>query len=67
MTLRRGSRGVAAPTVGLFFREQMVRLTRQGIRVFITKGNHDAESVIDPEVALGVIVALVKREVVPPE
>lgn len=31
---------------GLFFREQMVRLTRQGVRVFIAKGNHDAESVI---------------------
>lgn len=31
---------------GLFFREQMVRLTRVGIRVFIAKGNHDAESQI---------------------
>lgn len=31
---------------GLFFREQMVRLTRTGIRVFIAKGNHDAESQI---------------------
>lgn len=31
---------------GLFFREQMIRLTRAGIRVFIAKGNHDAQSVI---------------------
>ena len=31
---------------GLFFREQLVRLTRAGIRVFIAKGNHDAESQI---------------------
>lgn len=31
---------------GLFFREQMVRLTRAGIRVFIVKGNHDAKSQI---------------------
>lgn len=31
---------------GLFFREQLVRLTRAGIRVFVVKGNHDAESVI---------------------
>ncbi|MEY4563812.1 MAG: hypothetical protein RLZZ618_3089 [Pseudomonadota bacterium] len=31
---------------GLFFREQMVRLTKAGILVFIVKGNHDAESVI---------------------
>ena len=31
---------------GLFFREQMVRLSRAGIRVFIVKGNHDAASQI---------------------
>lgn len=31
---------------GLFFREQMVRMTRVGIRVYIVKGNHDAESQI---------------------
>jgi DNA repair exonuclease SbcCD nuclease subunit len=31
---------------GLFFREQMVRMTREGIRVYIVKGNHDAESQI---------------------
>ena len=31
---------------GLFFREQMGRLTRAGVRVFVARGNHDAESVI---------------------
>ncbi|MEQ8233257.1 MAG: DNA repair exonuclease [Gammaproteobacteria bacterium] len=31
---------------GLFFRGQMVRLGRAGIRVFIVQGNHDAQSVI---------------------
>lgn len=30
----------------LFFREQMVRLTSAGVRVFIVKGNHDAEGQI---------------------
>jgi len=31
---------------GLFFREQLVRLTQAGARVFVVRGNHDAESVI---------------------
>ena len=31
---------------GLFFREQMLRLRRVGILVFVVKGNHDAESQI---------------------
>ncbi|MFL6675666.1 MAG: exonuclease SbcCD subunit D [Massilia sp.] len=31
---------------GLFFREQMLRLTRENIRVYVIKGNHDAESQI---------------------
>jgi DNA repair exonuclease SbcCD nuclease subunit len=31
---------------GLYFRDQMVRMTREGIRVYIVKGNHDAESQI---------------------
>jgi DNA repair exonuclease SbcCD nuclease subunit len=31
---------------GLFFRDQMVRLRRAGILVFMVKGNHDAESQI---------------------
>lgn len=30
----------------LFFREQMIRLVRAGIRVFVIKGNHDAEGQI---------------------
>jgi DNA repair protein SbcD/Mre11 len=34
---------------GLFFRDQMVRMTREGIRVFIVKGNHDAESQISKQ------------------
>lgn len=29
---------------GLFFHQQMMRLAPQGIRVFIVRGNHDAES-----------------------
>jgi exonuclease SbcD len=35
---------------GLFVREQMVRLGRQGIRVFIVQGNHDAQGVISRQV-----------------
>jgi exonuclease SbcD len=35
---------------GLFVREQMVRLDRQGIRVFIVQGNHDAQGVISRQV-----------------
>ncbi|MFP4683783.1 MAG: exonuclease SbcCD subunit D [Ectothiorhodospira sp.] len=31
---------------GLFFREQMVRLDRGGVRVFMIQGNHDAQGVI---------------------
>lgn len=29
---------------GLFFRDQMVRLTRSGAKVFVARGNHDAAS-----------------------
>ena len=35
---------------GLFVRGQMVRLERQGIRVFIIQGNHDAQGVISRQV-----------------
>lgn len=35
---------------GLYFREQMVRLGRAGIRVFIVQGNHDAQGVISRQV-----------------
>lgn len=37
---------------GLFFREQMVRLERAGIRVFIVQGNHDAQGVISRQLPL---------------
>ncbi|MBI3917749.1 MAG: DNA repair exonuclease [Betaproteobacteria bacterium] len=37
---------------GLFFREQMVRLDRAGIRVFIVQGNHDAQGVISRQLLL---------------
>jgi DNA repair protein SbcD/Mre11 len=37
---------------GLYFREQMVRLERAGIRVFIVQGNHDAEGVIQRQLIL---------------
>jgi DNA repair protein SbcD/Mre11 len=35
---------------GLFVREQMVRLGRAGIRVFIVQGNHDARGVITRQI-----------------
>jgi len=37
---------------GLFFREQLVRLDRAGIRVFIVQGNHDAQGVISRQLTL---------------
>jgi DNA repair exonuclease SbcCD nuclease subunit len=37
---------------GLFFREQMVRLGRAGVRVFIVQGNHDAQGVISRQLIL---------------
>jgi len=37
---------------GLFFREQMVRLDRSGIAVFIVQGNHDAQGVISRQLPL---------------
>ena len=37
---------------GLFFREQMVRLNRAGIRVFAVQGNHDAQGVISRQLPL---------------
>ena len=33
-------------TVGLFFNREISRLTREGIPVYVVKGNHDAESVV---------------------
>lgn len=37
---------------GLFFREQMVRLGRADVRVFIVQGNHDAQGVITRQLIL---------------
>ncbi|MDB5849110.1 MAG: metallophosphoesterase [Rhodoferax sp.] len=37
---------------GLFFREQMVRLVRAGIGVYIVQGNHDAQSQISKQLPL---------------
>ena len=37
---------------GLFFREQMVRLDRADIPVFIVQGNHDAQGVISRQLVL---------------
>ncbi|MGM0676343.1 MAG: metallophosphoesterase family protein [Pseudomonadota bacterium] len=37
---------------GLFFREQMVRLERGGVRVFMVQGNHDAQGVISRQLPL---------------
>ena len=37
---------------GLFFREQMVRLDRANVRVFIVQGNHDAQGVITRQLIL---------------
>jgi exonuclease SbcD len=37
---------------GLFFREQMVRLGRAGIAVYIVQGNHDAQGTITRELPL---------------
>ncbi len=37
---------------GLFFREQLVRLNRAGIRVFMVQGNHDAQGVISRQLVL---------------
>jgi exonuclease SbcD len=52
---------------GLFFREQMVRLARRDVRVFIVKGNHDAESSISkqlPEVEGVKVFSSLKSETV---
>lgn len=37
---------------GLYFREQMVRLNKKAIRVFIVQGNHDAQGVISKQLSL---------------
>jgi DNA repair exonuclease SbcCD nuclease subunit len=52
---------------GLFFREQMLRLRRARVRVFVVKGNHDAESQISrqlPEVEGVHVFSSLKSETV---
>jgi DNA repair exonuclease SbcCD nuclease subunit len=39
-------------SIGLFFNRQLARLDRAGIRTFLLKGNHDAESVITKSISL---------------
>ena len=39
-------------SVGLFFNRELSRLHREGIAVFILRGNHDAESVITKAISL---------------
>ncbi|MGH2340666.1 metallophosphoesterase family protein [Segnochrobactraceae bacterium EtOH-i3] len=39
-------------SIGLFFARELARLTRAGIRVFLVKGNHDAESVVTKRLTL---------------
>jgi DNA repair protein SbcD/Mre11 len=38
--------------IGLFFNREVARLDRTGIRVFVLKGNHDAESVVTRAISL---------------
>src|SRR3979490_1494104 len=39
-------------SIGLFFNREVARLDRDGIRVFVLKGNHDAESVVTRTISL---------------
>jgi DNA repair protein SbcD/Mre11 len=39
-------------SIGLFFNREIARLDRAGIRVFVLKGNHDAESVVTRAISL---------------
>jgi DNA repair protein SbcD/Mre11 len=39
-------------SIGLFFNREVARLDRAGIRVFVLKGNHDAESVVTRAISL---------------
>jgi exonuclease SbcD len=39
-------------SIGLFFNREIARLDRAGIRVFMLKGNHDAESVVTRTISL---------------
>jgi exonuclease SbcD len=39
-------------SIGLFFNREIARLDRAGIRLFLLKGNHDAESVVTKTISL---------------
>ncbi len=39
-------------SIALFFNRQIARLSRAGVRLYLLKGNHDAESVVSKSVAL---------------
>ena len=39
-------------SIALFFNRQIARLSRAGVRLFLLKGNHDAESVVSKSVSL---------------
>ena len=39
-------------SAALFFNRQIARLTREGVRVYLLKGNHDAESVVTKSLSL---------------
>src|SRR5882757_4634702 len=39
-------------SIGLFFNRELARLDREGIPVFLLKGNHDAESVVTRSISL---------------
>ena len=39
-------------SIGLFFNREIARLDRAGIRLFLLKGNHDADSVVTRAISL---------------
>ena len=45
-------------SIGLFFNREIARLDRVGIKVFLLKGNHDAESVVTRAISLPPNVSL---------
>jgi DNA repair exonuclease SbcCD nuclease subunit len=44
-------------SIGLFFNREVARLDRAGIRTFVLRGNHDAESVVTKSIQLPASVA----------
>jgi DNA-3-methyladenine glycosylase len=45
-------------SIGLFFNREIARLDREGIRVFLLKGNHDAASVVTRTISLPACVSV---------